>query len=90
MASIPKFTRKFVNLENVSANFLNISFENIWESNRRFLHYTNNSLVAWRSACWTRKQATAATLAGMLSDWLITGQVLPTNPAAAVRGPKQW
>jgi hypothetical protein len=26
MVSIPKFTRKFVNLENVSANFLNISF----------------------------------------------------------------
>jgi hypothetical protein len=24
----------------------------------------------------------------MLFDWLITGQVLPTNPAAAVRGPK--
>jgi site-specific recombinase XerC len=24
----------------------------------------------------------------MLLDWLITGQVLPTNPAAAVRGPK--
>jgi site-specific recombinase XerD len=24
----------------------------------------------------------------MLCDWLVTGQVLPTNPAAAVRGPK--
>src|SRR5258708_31763082 len=24
----------------------------------------------------------------MLFDWLITGQVGPTNPAAAVRGPK--
>jgi site-specific recombinase XerD len=24
----------------------------------------------------------------MLFDWLITGQMLPTNPAAAVRGPK--
>ena len=24
----------------------------------------------------------------MLFDWLITGQVVPTNPAAAVRGPK--
>ena len=24
----------------------------------------------------------------MLFDWLITGQVLPANPAAAVRGPK--
>lgn len=24
----------------------------------------------------------------MLFDWLITGQVIPTNPAAAVRGPK--
>jgi site-specific recombinase XerC len=24
----------------------------------------------------------------LLLDWLITGQVLPTNPAAAVRGPK--
>ena len=25
----------------------------------------------------------------MLFDWLITGQVLPTNPAAAVRGSKR-
>jgi hypothetical protein len=24
----------------------------------------------------------------MLFDWLITGQVMPTNPATAVRGPK--
>ena len=24
----------------------------------------------------------------MLFDWLITGQVVPLNPAAAVRGPK--
>ena len=24
----------------------------------------------------------------MLFDWLVTGQVMPTNPAAAVRGPK--
>jgi site-specific recombinase XerD len=24
----------------------------------------------------------------MLFDWLVVGQVLPTNPAAAVRGPK--
>src|SRR6185437_6775391 len=24
----------------------------------------------------------------MLFDWLVTGQVVPTNPAAAVRGPK--
>jgi site-specific recombinase XerC len=24
----------------------------------------------------------------MLFDWLITGQVVPHNPAAAVRGPK--
>ena len=24
----------------------------------------------------------------MLFDWLITGQILPHNPAAAVRGPK--
>jgi len=24
----------------------------------------------------------------MLFDWLITGQVMPTNPASAVRGPK--
>ena len=24
----------------------------------------------------------------MLFDWLITGQVVPTNPASAVRGPK--
>jgi site-specific recombinase XerC len=25
---------------------------------------------------------------GMLLDWLITGQIIPHNPAAAVRGPK--
>ena len=24
----------------------------------------------------------------MLFDWLVTGQIVPTNPAAAVRGPK--
>ena len=24
----------------------------------------------------------------MLFDWLVTGQVLPVNPAASVRGPK--
>ena len=24
----------------------------------------------------------------MLFDWLITGQIVPVNPAAAVRGPK--
>jgi site-specific recombinase XerC len=24
----------------------------------------------------------------MLFNWLVTGQVVPTNPAAAVRGPK--
>jgi hypothetical protein len=24
----------------------------------------------------------------MLFDWLITGQVVPVNPASAVRGPK--
>jgi site-specific recombinase XerC len=24
----------------------------------------------------------------MLFDWLVIGQVVPTNPAAAVRGPK--
>ena len=24
----------------------------------------------------------------MLFDWLVTGQVVPTNPSAAVRGPK--
>src|ERR1043165_6890745 len=32
------------------------------------------------------KQQLAA--ARMLFDWLITGQVVPVNPAAAVRGPK--
>src|SRR6266851_3698123 len=32
--------------------------------------------------------ATRTRAAPMLFDWLITGQVLPTNPAAAVRGPK--
>ena len=26
----------------------------------------------------------------MLFDWLITGQVFPHNPAAAVRGPSTW
>jgi hypothetical protein len=25
----------------------------------------------------------------MLFDWLITGQIVPTNSAAAVRGPKR-
>jgi integrase/recombinase XerC len=24
----------------------------------------------------------------MLFDWLVTGQIVPTNPAASVRGPK--
>src|SRR3954447_6816233 len=32
------------------------------------------------------KQQLAAV--GMLFDWLITGQIVPMNPAAAVRGPK--
>ena len=27
-------------------------------------------------------------LAAMLFDWLVTGQVVPMNPVAAVRGPK--
>ena len=38
----------------------------------------------------TRRRASSRQLAAvrMLFDWLITGQVLPTNPAAAVRGPK--
>jgi site-specific recombinase XerD len=26
----------------------------------------------------------------MLFDWLIVGQVVPTNPASVVRGPKHW
>jgi site-specific recombinase XerC len=26
----------------------------------------------------------------MLFDWLITGQIVPTNPASAVRGPKHF
>ena len=26
----------------------------------------------------------------MLFDWLITGQVMPMNPAAAVRDPSMW
>ena len=34
----------------------------------------------------TVKQQLAAVR--MLFDWLVTGQVVPTNPAAAVRGPK--
>jgi integrase/recombinase XerD len=34
----------------------------------------------------TTKQALAAI--GMLFDWLVTGQVVPFNPAASVRGPK--
>src|SRR5436190_2984424 len=37
------------------------------------------------SAPGVKQQLTAVR---MLFDWLITGQVLPTNPAAAVRGPK--
>ena len=34
----------------------------------------------------TVKQQLAAV--HMLLDWLVTGQVIPVNPAAAVRGPK--
>ncbi len=39
-----------------------------------------------RSSPPTVKQHLAAIR--MLVDWLVTGQVLPTNPAASVRGPK--
>jgi integrase/recombinase XerD len=42
-------------------------------------------LTAQRSAP-TVKQHLAAIK--MLFDWLVTGQILPTNPAASVRGPK--
>ena len=38
------------------------------------------------AAAPTVKQQLAAVR--MLFDWLVTGQVMPTNPAAAVRGPK--
>ena len=34
----------------------------------------------------TAKQRLAAIR--MLFDWLVTGQIVPTNPAASVRGPK--
>jgi site-specific recombinase XerC len=34
----------------------------------------------------TAKQKLAAIR--MLFDWLVTGQIVPTNPAASVRGPK--
>ncbi len=34
----------------------------------------------------TAKQRLAAIR--MLFDWLVTGQIIPTNPAASVRGPK--
>jgi site-specific recombinase XerD len=43
------------------------------------------SLQQDHSAPGVKQQLAAA---GMLFYWLITGQVLPTNPAAAVRGPK--
>ena len=33
-------------------------------------------------------QATLAAPSIMLFDWLVVGQIVPTNPAAAVRGPK--
>jgi len=26
----------------------------------------------------------------MLLDWLVVGEVMPSNPVSAVRGPKQW
>src|SRR5437763_16615439 len=39
-----------------------------------------------RAATPTVKQHLAAIR--MLFDWLVTGQVVPTNPAASVRGPK--
>jgi site-specific recombinase XerD len=39
-----------------------------------------------RSAPDVKQQQLAAVR--MLFDWLITGQILPHNPAAAVRGPK--
>lgn len=35
----------------------------------------------------TAKQYLAAIR--MLFDWLVTGQIVPTNPAASVRGPKR-
>ena len=43
------------------------------------------SLQQKHSAPGVKKQLAAVR---MLFDWLITGQVLPTNPTAAVRGPK--
>lgn len=42
-------------------------------------------LQATHSAPGVKQQLAAVR---MLFDWLITGQVVPTNPAAAVRGPK--
>ena len=49
-------------------------------------------VAAWVKSCSEKhaapgvKQQLAAVR--MLFDWLITGQVVPINPAAAVRGPK--
>ena len=43
------------------------------------------SLQQEHSAPGVKQQLAAVRI---LFDWLITSQVLPTNPAAAVRGPK--
>jgi integrase len=38
--------------------------------------------------CCTAKPAQALIDGNPVFDWLVTGQVVPTNPASAVRGPK--
>jgi hypothetical protein len=40
------------------------------------------------ATCSARGQTTARRCAHAVRDWLVIGQVLPMNPAAAVRGPK--
>jgi site-specific recombinase XerC len=46
-------------------------------------------LLGANSAVWRSLRSGRLTSRPIsLFDWLITGQVLPTNPAAAVRGPK--
>src|SRR5438067_12239192 len=48
-------------------------------------HFSASSLL---SCSGPRRRGSGCARQIALFDWLITGQVLPTNPAAAVRGPK--
>src|ERR1700757_2248841 len=45
-------------------------------------------LVSARKAASLVRAGKYQALLPMLFDWLVTGQVVPMNPAAAVRGPK--